>query len=131
MDADSILQLQKIDCNCNDCKHMVRDEVEYRFWSGYTEHLQYMEFLRSRRVLLITAGSCIDNQNKAGLSFFTHAIKKAKFQFDKAQLTLSYGVCTGFNGKFNQPVTFIPNIYQADTQHCFEHRRGCNKQGEL
>lgn len=25
MDKDSVYELQKIDCNCNDCKFMVRD----------------------------------------------------------------------------------------------------------
>ena len=25
MDKESIIELQKIDCNCNDCKFMVRD----------------------------------------------------------------------------------------------------------
>lgn len=25
MNKESIIELQKIDCNCNDCKHMIRD----------------------------------------------------------------------------------------------------------
>lgn len=38
MDKDSIIELQKIDCNCNDCKHMVRDFNKYKsFDSLYTD----------------------------------------------------------------------------------------------
>ena len=30
MDKDSLYELQKIDCNCNDCKFMVRDFEKYK-----------------------------------------------------------------------------------------------------
>ena len=30
MDKDSIYELEKIDCNCNDCKFMVRDFDKYK-----------------------------------------------------------------------------------------------------
>ena len=30
MTKESIIELQKVDCNCNDCKHMVRDIERYR-----------------------------------------------------------------------------------------------------
>jgi hypothetical protein len=30
MEKESIIALQKIDCNCNDCKHMVRDFEKYK-----------------------------------------------------------------------------------------------------
>jgi len=30
MDKESRIELQKIDCNCNDCKFMVRDFEKYR-----------------------------------------------------------------------------------------------------
>lgn len=30
MDKDSVFELQKIDCNCNDCKHMKRDFEKYK-----------------------------------------------------------------------------------------------------
>jgi len=29
MDKESIFELQKIDCNCNDCKFMVRDFAKF------------------------------------------------------------------------------------------------------
>lgn len=30
MDKESLFLLQKVDCNCNDCKFMVRDFEKYR-----------------------------------------------------------------------------------------------------
>ena len=30
MDKESRIELQKIDCNCNDCKYMVRDIEKYK-----------------------------------------------------------------------------------------------------
>lgn len=30
MERDSIIELQKIDCNCNDCKYMQRDIVKFK-----------------------------------------------------------------------------------------------------
>lgn len=37
MTKESIIELQKIDCNCNDCSSMVRDIAKYRsFDSLYT-----------------------------------------------------------------------------------------------
>lgn len=30
MDKESIFELQKIDCNCNDCKFLVRDFEKYK-----------------------------------------------------------------------------------------------------
>jgi hypothetical protein len=32
---------------------------------------------------------------------------------------LSFGNCT----KFSKSVSFIPNVCQLETQHCFEHRK--------
>lgn len=30
MNKESIVELQKIDCNCNDCKHLIRDIEKYK-----------------------------------------------------------------------------------------------------
>lgn len=34
MTKESIIELQKIDCNCNDCKHMFRDLEKYKSSDG-------------------------------------------------------------------------------------------------
>lgn len=39
MDKESIILLQQIDCNCNDCKHMQRDIEKYKSFDHlYTEN---------------------------------------------------------------------------------------------
>lgn len=39
MDKESIYELQKIDCNCNDCKFLQRDFVKYKSFNYlYTEN---------------------------------------------------------------------------------------------
>jgi len=32
MTKEGIIELQKIDCNCNDCKYMTRDFEEYKYF---------------------------------------------------------------------------------------------------
>lgn len=39
MDKESIIELQKLDCNCNDCKYMARDFEKYKSFDWlYTEN---------------------------------------------------------------------------------------------
>ena len=122
-DKETIIGLQKFDCNCNDCKFMDRDMVEYNLWKGYTEHLQYVIFLRERMKLFNQVCAAADNGSIDGAKIIEARARKLNFQFDKRQLTISYGVCLSRKGKWSQPVTFMPGSFQPDTQHCFVHRR--------
>lgn len=38
MDKESIYELQKIDCNCNDCAFMVRDFEKKKYWDSTELH---------------------------------------------------------------------------------------------
>ena len=38
LDKESIIALQKIDCNCNDCKFMTRDFEKKKFWDESELH---------------------------------------------------------------------------------------------
>ena len=38
MDKESLYELQKIDCNCNDCAFMVRDLAKKKFWDETELH---------------------------------------------------------------------------------------------
>jgi len=135
MNKESVLLLQKLDCNCNDCVFMDRDIVEFKLWAGYTEYLQYISFARKRRKQLKSASNLVygeysrgkfieptERDIRQGKNIETEA-RKMSFQFDKAQLTLNYGICLNRKGKWNQPVSFLPNTFQSDTQQCFKHRR--------
>ena len=111
MDKESIIELQKIDCNCNDCVYMIRDAGKFNRWANFQKELQYKEFIEKKEAALFHAYTMRDNTmiNKA---------KKMKFQFDRSWL-INYGDCN----KFGNSVSFIPNAFQFETQDCFEHRR--------
>lgn len=93
-----IYELQKIDCNCNNCFFMDRDFETYKKWENFHRELQFKDFERKKAIMEIRPN--------------------AQFQFDKSGL-LQYGKCK----KLNKPVSFIPNICQIETQDCFLHRR--------
>lgn len=115
MTKESIFELQLIDCNCNDCKHMVRDFGTYRKWEQWNKELQEKEFERKKAEAFRVANECEDEQGKKTLLAIAN---KMKFMFDKSGL-LQYGNCQ----KFGKQVSFIPGICQLETQQCFEHRR--------
>lgn len=103
MDKESIYELQKIDCNCNDCKFMERDFVTYKKWEEWHRSLAYQEFEASKKLLQIR--------------------KDAQFIFDKSNL-MQYGVCSNPTAlTFNKSISFIPNVCQIETHGCFKHRR--------
>lgn len=130
-DKDGTIALQNLDCNCNNCELMLRDDIEFKLWKGWHEHLQYMDFMKKRRHNFRIAAELIwgspqrteitEDTIRQG-KHLERIGRKMKFQFDKEGL-LQYGICLSRNGKWNQPVTFSPNTCQLDTQHCFSNRR--------
>lgn len=90
--------LQNIDCNCNDCKFLIRDFDKYKESSKFHKSIQLNEFNRKKEREEIRAN--------------------AQFQFDKSGL-LQYGYCS----KLLKSISFIPNTCQIETQSCFQHRK--------
>lgn len=115
MTKESIVELQKIDCNCNDCKFMVRDFDSYMKWEFYNMVLQQDVFKKKKQASLDIANECKDSLGKKTL---LNIANKMEFIFDKSKL-LQYGVCN----KLNKSVSFIPNTCQIETQTCFQHRK--------
>ena len=95
------IELQQIDANCNNCKHMVRDLTKYQASLALHEKWQrnYYEIVKSKM-----------HQVEAN---------KFRFQFNRNEAMIQYGDCS----KFSKPVSFIPNTIQLDTQECFENRK--------
>lgn len=98
MSENNLFELQKIDCNCNDCLHMVRNIDKFK----QSEQLHYKWQLDYFNVI----------QKKTG-------DKTMRFQFNRNEVMINYGYCI----EKNIDVTFIPNICQLHTQKCFYHRR--------
>lgn len=119
MDKNSIIELQKLDCNCNDCIFLKRDIDRYKksLEDHYKWQLDYFNTIRN---------NLYDKANKwrrkGDLEKFETVSKQAdrlKFQFDKKEVSINYGFCD----KFKKDVSFIPNTLQLDTQECFKHRK--------
>lgn len=120
MDKESLIELQSIDCNCNDCKHMVRDIPAFHRSLEFHEKMQRDLF--DSEVQRMKEKAKWWRDEKGDLEKWDTLLSQAekmKFQFDKSTATINYGSCS----KLSKPVSFIPNTCQLDTQTCFEHRR--------
>ena len=119
MTKESIIELQKIDCNCNDCKYMVRDIDKFNQSLKNSEKIQFDAF-ESERIKLEKQVDKAYKRNELEVGYsLEQLLRKSKFQFNKKDCVINYGNCS----KLNKPVSFIPNTCQLETQDCFEHRR--------
>jgi hypothetical protein len=100
-------ELQDLDCNCNNCKFMVRDLDKFQKWKEWRKSIQLQDFER-RKAHAIKIAITPQELNKA---------LKMTFQFDGSGM-FNYGDCN----KFNKPVSFLPNTFSFETQKCFIHR---------
>lgn len=119
MDKESIYELQKIDCNCNDCLFMVRDMDKYNHWKSVKMQWQLNEFnAKYDKLNKIVNDFYRCNELEKGYTA-EQELRKMKFQFDASNL-ISYGKCE----KFNKDVSFIPAFSSKnDTFNCFKHRK--------
>ncbi len=117
------IELQKIDCNCNDCKFLWRDLELSKKWEDKAREYQEEEFNKSYHKAVEDANIAIFNaKNDADRRSCEGVLRKAqkmKFQFNRISL-IRYGGCA----KLGKRVSFIEGICQLETQDCFEHRRG-------
>lgn len=124
MDKESIFELQKIDCNCNDCLFMVRDSEKLNRSLEFHKQIQLDEFEREKQRLLDLSNYYQREENELEISEMLYQEqKKMRFQFDKKEIRITYGDCS----KLNKPVSFIQGTCQIDTQNCFHHRRENNE----
>ena len=120
VDKESVWLLQNIDCNCNDCKFMVRDIEKYKASVELHRKRQfdYFNVIKNKLIEKARWWKKVKNDLEKWDSLMSEA-EAMEFVFDKSEVTINYGACT----KFNKDVSFIPNLYQIETQHCFEHRK--------
>lgn len=93
---------------------MERDFNTYGKWEAVERIRQQSEFDRKKADAKKIYEACEDPEGKKTL---IHIFNKMRFTFDR-QYLLNYGNCK----KFSKSISFIPNICQLETQHCFEHR---------
>lgn len=119
-DKPASYYLQKLDCNCNDCLHMVRDGERFKQSLAWHEGLQLDYFTIQKNKVLEKARWWDEQSEPNKAENLRREANKMKFQFNKGDVLINYGNCA----KLNKAVTFIPNILQMHTQDCFEHRKG-------
>ena len=121
MDSQSIIELQKIDCNCNDCGYMKRDFNKFEI-SLYNHYKWTMDHFNAKKNNLLEKAM---NWRLRGFINKAEPLEKEassmNFHFEKKKVTINYGYCH----KLNKNVSFIPNVLQLDTQGCFKHRKIC------
>jgi len=113
-DKEAIYELQRIDCNCNNCGFMKRDLETYKQWEDWNRARELEEF-EKRKAKAIADAEVIEDQGSR--KALLHKAHKMRFHFEKAKL-INYGVCL----QFHKSVTFLPNVCQIETQKCFIHR---------
>jgi hypothetical protein len=112
LDPESAFELQKIDCNCNDCGHMQRvKEIKIR-WDYFMKEVDHKAYR--------------DEKEKASYALYDKGIRGLqlnKVMFAKFQPTrvtpINYGLCK----KLVKIVSFLPATFSFDTQDCFVHRK--------
>jgi hypothetical protein len=131
MTKESIIELQKIDCNCNDCKYLFRlldkqnnvlnndkisqEEIFYLVKDKRSNDIKdNIGSLIKNKELIKNADVLINKQRNK-----LKVIEGEKYGYQGQRTPCLYGVCC----KFNKEVTFIANTCQLETQNCFEHRR--------
>lgn len=120
LDKEAIFELQKIDCNCNDCIFMVRDAEKFKVSLENHYKWQFDYFTTIKNKLIQKAKWYKDKFYDLEMwdNLLTEA-DRMKFIFNKSEAKLNFGYCN----KKNKEVSFIPNHCQLDTQDCFTHRK--------
>jgi hypothetical protein len=116
------VELENIDCNCNECKHLERDFAEFKKWEQWNREIQLKVFEAAKEKAIADAERNIQEaltpEDKRSCEGLLRKALKMKFQFNRDTL-ISYGRCI----RFDKKVSFIPGVCQLETQHCFEHRK--------
>jgi hypothetical protein len=119
MNKESIIELQKTDCNCNDCKFMKRDFEKFNEALERHQTWQFSAFELKKKKLIKKSEEWANRGEYDKAKALFEEAEEMKFIFDKSGSMINYGDCL----KFNKSVTFIPNTCQIETQECFKHRR--------
>lgn len=122
MDKESLIELQKIDCNCNDCKFMVRDLAKFNASIAENERIQKWSY--DTRIAIIRERAedakrkTYDLERWDALHTEADKIEEKGFKFNRKSACIGFGHCQ----LLDKDVSFIAGRCQPETQHCFVHR---------
>lgn len=119
MTKESIYELQRIDCNCNDCYFLTRDlaKFEEALQQHHKWQLDYFNVIKQKKIEKIAYWNERFEFDKA--ETLQKDVNEMKFQFNRKVCSINFGHCD----KFDKPISFIPGVCQIDTQKCFVHRK--------
>lgn len=131
MTKESIYELQKINCNCNDCAFLERelDKLNQVVLEDKQSQQELFDLSKARKIRQVE--SDIENlQKHSGLiknaqdkierkKVYLAELKKLKHGYQGQKTPIQYGLCI----KHLKEISFIPNICQVETQTCFVHRK--------
>ena len=120
-------ELRELDCNCGDCKHLIRSLSKRQKHVDFHYQMQKNSF-NVKRIKLLEKGEYhlrrAKNETEKAIYYKDKAknnfkeARKMQFVFDEGSCSLGYGKCS----KFDKEVSFIPQTLQLHTQNCFEIR---------
>lgn len=119
MTKESRYELQKIDCNCNDCGFLKRDVQKYEQFLLKDKELDLWLFENKKTRAIEKAKKKIQQGQKEKGEIALAAALAMKYAYQAYPIPQLYGHCN----KFHKEVTFSPNICQLETQECFVHRK--------
>ncbi len=118
MDKESIILMQEVDCNCNDCGHFVRSIEALNASKKRHRQWAFLSILTRRENFWEEAQKALDKGKMD--SYRDLLLARSRVTVDKSyRAGLVFGSCS----KFGKSIITVPNVCQIDTQECFIHRR--------
>lgn len=114
-----MIELQNLDCNCNDCFYLQRSLAKRQEHIDFHYQEQKKHF-NTKRIKLLERGEYwlfIKKDKKKAKLLFNEA-RKMLFVFSEGPCSLSYGKC--ILKKIN--ISFIVKIMMEENFNCFKHR---------
>jgi alpha-galactosidase/6-phospho-beta-glucosidase family protein len=68
-EKESLYELQRIDCNCNNCGFMKRDLQKYKIWHDWHRNTELEDFEKRKAKAIAAAEGIEDESNRRGMLF--------------------------------------------------------------
>ena len=118
MNQESIIELQKCDFNCNDCKFFSRDQDAYNHSKTLHHIWQRQHFDLAIRKKIEKAEDWLNKNEWEKAKAIIDEVNNTKFAFTN-DAHITFGECI----KLLKPLSFIANISMPENSNCFQHRR--------
>ena len=99
MDSESVIEFQKIDCNCNDCIFMTRDQERFKKSLNFHHKIQLDCFNMIKNNLFNKVEYWKEKNDIKKAELIKKEADKMKFIFDKSVASINFGFCEKFKKK--------------------------------